>query len=41
MKKLLGIGAILAALLLTACAATNSDTKAAPYSDLQAAEESN
>ncbi|KES13646.1 hypothetical protein BGI15_08595 [Snodgrassella alvi] len=41
MKKLLGIGAVLAALLLTACATTNSDTKAAPYSDVQAAVESN
>jgi len=40
MKKLLGIGAILAALLLTACANTNSNTKAAPYSDVDAAVES-
>lgn len=40
MKKLLGLSAVLAALLLSACA-TDSGTKAAPYSDVQAAVESN
>ncbi|WP_257390490.1 hypothetical protein [Snodgrassella alvi] len=41
MKKLLGIGALLAAVALSACATTHSATKEAPYSDVQAAVESN
>lgn len=41
MKKLLGMSAVLAALLLSACATTDFGTKAAPYSDVQAAVESN
>lgn len=41
MKKLLGIGALLAAMVLSACATTHSATKEAPYSDVQAAVESN
>jgi outer membrane biogenesis lipoprotein LolB len=41
MKKLLGISTLLAALLLSACATTHSATKEAPYSDVNAAVESN
>lgn len=41
MKKLLGIGALLAALLLSACATTHSASKESPYSDVNSAVESN